>query len=235
MLVLAAAIAGGIITTVAVSRDGPSTPDVAPATSVVASQATATAEPAPALGGFQYPIIGACLPDDSYLMPGAPREYRQGVHEGIDFYDADGCAFIGLDTKVLAAKAGTVIRADTDYEEMTAEALDELMERIDVYGGNDATALDGFRGRQVWIDHGDGIVTRYAHLNRIADGIEAGQAVEQGTVIAYVGESGTPSSVTDPGSEIHVHFEIRIGESYLGYGIVGEEAVKALYEEALAP
>lgn len=224
--------------TVALGRSGPSSsPGEDAATSKNGPTATAGENDnfAPDVTGFAYPISGGCLPVDDFLLPGAPREYRQGVHEGVDFYDSDSCAFIGIDTEVLAAKAGMVLRADTDYQELTAETLAELTTLVEVNGGNDATAVDGFRGRQVWIDHGDGIVTRYAHLNRIATGLEVGQQVEQGAVIAYVGESGTPSSVTEPGSQIHLHFEIRIGESYLGYGIVGPDVVRQFYEEAVAP
>ena len=36
---------------------------------------------------FIYPIKGACLPSSDDLMPNAPREYRGGIHEGVDFYD----------------------------------------------------------------------------------------------------------------------------------------------------
>ncbi len=38
----------------------------------------------------------------------------------------------------------------------------------------------------------------------------------QGQQIAFVGESGTPESVTNPGHEYHLHFELRVGDSYLG-------------------
>jgi murein DD-endopeptidase MepM/ murein hydrolase activator NlpD len=79
-------------------------------------------------------------------------------------------------------------------------------------------AMDRFRGRQVWIDHGGGVVTRYAHLLGIAPGITAGLSVKAGQVIAYVGESGTPESVTNPGTENHLHFELRVGQAYLGQG-----------------
>ncbi|MCZ7672707.1 MAG: hypothetical protein M5U34_39115 [Chloroflexi bacterium] len=41
-------------------------------------------------------------------MPGAPRHYRLGVHEGADFYWA-------RDAQVLAAADGVVIRALHDY------------------------------------------------------------------------------------------------------------------------
>jgi murein DD-endopeptidase MepM/ murein hydrolase activator NlpD len=35
-------------------------------------------------------------------------------------------------------------------------------------------------------------------------------------MIGYVGNSGTPASYYDQGSEIHLHLEIRIGQGYLG-------------------
>ena len=38
------------------------------------------------------PIEGACLPEVAALLPNAPREYRAGIHEGIDLYDGYVCA-----------------------------------------------------------------------------------------------------------------------------------------------
>lgn len=184
--------------------------------------------------GFAYPISGACLPASDDLMPGAPREYRQGTHEGIDFYDSDNCAFIGLDTEVLAAAAGTIIQADLTYEDLTAEELAELEARVERGEGSDPAVQDAFRGRQVWIDHGGGFVTRYAHLTGIAEGVVVGQQVERGVLIAYVGESGSPESVRDSGTQVHLHFEIRNGEAYLGWGLAPEQ-VRLQYEEAFSP
>lgn len=193
--------------------------------------ATPSAELPPGAAGFAYPIAGACLPADDTLMPGAPRVYRQGIHEGVDFYDSDNCASIGVDTEVTAAKAGRVVRADVDYEDLTVESLAELERRVDEAGGSDPLVEDAYRGRQVWIDHGGGIVTRYAHLSGVAEGIEVGTRVGEGEVIAYVGESGTPESVTAPGTQIHLHLEIRVGEEFLGEGLSPEQ-VRELYRQA---
>ncbi len=184
--------------------------------------------------GFVYPITGACLPEDESLMPGAPREYRQGIHDGIDFYDSDNCVFIGLDTEVLAAKAGTVIRVDWAYEVLTAEQLAEFEELVEQGGGDEPAMLDAFRGRQVWIDHGNGVVTRYAHLNGIAEGVTVGGRVERGEAIGYVGESGAPESVTNPGTQVHLPFEIRVGDTDLGQELDPDD-VRRLYTEALSP
>ena len=166
-----------------------------------------------ALSGFIYPIAGACLPVGDQLMPNAPREYRQGTHEGVDFYGVDNCTNIGLGTPVMAAKAGRVIRIDHGYVDPTAAEMDALLANP-----ANAEALDAFRGRQVWIDHGDGIATRYCHLSAVVAALQVGDAVAQGTIVGYVGECGTPESVTNPGTEYHLHWEVRVGGSFLGAG-----------------
>ena len=186
---------------------------------------------APVLTGFAFPIAGGCLPQGDQLMPGAPREYRQGTHEGIDMYDSDNCTPIGFDTEVLAAKAGKVIRADWNYSPLSQAELDEIDQATPSNGQTDEHALDVYRGRQVWIDHGNGVVTRYAHLSRIADGVDMGVSVSQGDLIAYVGNTGTPESITDPNAEMHLHFELRVGDDYLGKGLTAPE-IRALYEKA---
>ncbi len=184
--------------------------------------------------GFVYPIFGGCLPLSDDLMPGAAREYRAGVHEGVDFYDADNCVAVGAGTPVVAAKAGTVVRADLSYQDLTAQSLTYFTNLALQSGGTDPDALDAFRGRQVWIEHDDGTVTRYCHLSAIAGGIGVGDTVTAGELLAFVGESGTPESVTAPGTEFHLHFEVRIGDTYLGAGLSPEE-VRRLYEQVFSP
>lgn len=219
------------------------TPEASPQPSpVVDAEATPTAEsggetdvgPVSEVRGLIYPIAGACLPSSADLMPNAPRVYRAGIHEGVDFYGADNCVPIGFGTEVLAVKAGQVVRADTDYRELTAEELDQLYLRIEQEGASAPAVLDRFRGRQVWIDHGGGLVTRYAHLDGVAPGIEDGVSVQAGDVIGYVGDSGTPEAVTAPGTEVHLHFEVRVGFGYLGQGLPPAE-VRSLYEQAFSP
>jgi murein DD-endopeptidase MepM/ murein hydrolase activator NlpD len=52
----------------------------------------------------------------------------------------------------------------------------------------------------VEIAHSGGVVTRYGHMSRFAQGLKAGQKVEQGQVIGYVGSTGLASGP-------HLHFE----------------------------
>jgi len=205
------------------------------ASNAPASETDATPTPVPpaVTSGFSYPILGGCLPSGDNLMPGAARAYRSGIHEGVDFYNSDNCAPIDVGTDVLAAKAGTVTRADWNYQDITAEEANAL-EADARFNGDNAHIEDVFRGRQVWVDHGDGTVTRYGHLSGIAQGIEVGTEVTAGQLLAYVGESGTPESTTAPGTEYHLHFEIRVGDRYLGQDLSPKE-VRRLYVQAFSP
>ncbi len=57
-------------------------------------------------------------------------------------------------------------------------------------------------GNCVEIDHGNGLMTRYAHMSRI--GAVLGQSVAAGDTIGAIGSTGRS---TGP----HLHFEVRIG------------------------
>jgi murein DD-endopeptidase MepM/ murein hydrolase activator NlpD len=199
-------------------------PDVAPTLAP-------TLTPEQMLRGFSWPITGACLPKGDQLMPNAPRTYRNGTHEGVDMYDVDNCATIAKGTPVMAAKAGVVIRADLDYVSPTAAQMQALLANP-----NTDASLDAFRGRQVWVklDEGGTYVNRYAHLDGVAPGITVGTRVSVGQVIAFVGETGTPESISNPGTEYHLHFEMRVGNSYLGAGLPPAE-VRRLYTTLFAP
>jgi len=63
-----------------------------------------------------------------------------------------------------------------------------------------AQTVGGY-GRMLTIDHGHGISTRFGHLSGYA--VSAGQRVQRGDVIAYVGQTGRS---TGP----HLHYEVRI-------------------------
>ena len=168
--------------------------------------------PPAALTGFAVPV-GFELPDDPGLLPGSARDYRAGFHEGIDFPLAFGMP-------VAAAKAGRIIRIDRDYVEWSVD--EQLQAEDDAYhlGYTPAATLDKERGRQVWIDHGNGVVTRYAHLLNV-ELFSVGSIVEQGTIIGHAGNSGTKAGP-------HLHIEVRIGDDYLGDGLVGDDLLRVL-------
>ncbi len=164
---------------------------------------------------LSLPISGTMLSDLAFRLPGAPRSYRYGVHEGIDFYQAGGRP-VTADTPVLSVAAGEVIRVDHEYVAPSAQEMEEMLAQTRKVYHTPEHILDELRGRQVWIDHGDGLVTRYCHLSAVAEDLELGQRVEPGQFLGYVGNSGTPASSYGQGQEIHLHLEIRVGNGYVG-------------------
>ena len=168
----------------------------------------------PFVRGLATPVEGAALPTDPELLPNAPRAFRAGWHEGIDFPAPRG-------TPVHAVAAGTIVRIDHDFQDWAPDAKDIALDDAVQLGYTPSATVDRIRGRQVWIDHGKGIVSRYAHLSAVAD-LELGMVVERGTVVGLVGSSGYPEGGP------HLHLEIRIVTSYLGDGVEGEALTAAI-------
>jgi murein DD-endopeptidase MepM/ murein hydrolase activator NlpD len=117
--------------------------------------------------------IPAIKPVNSIIIDG----YGMRVHPVLKYRrHHDGVDFRAeINTKVFATGAGTVKFA----------------------------GRQGSFGNLLEIDHGFGIVTRYAHLNRFADGIRAGAKVERGQKVALTGNSGLTSGP-------HLHYEVLV-------------------------
>ena len=165
-------------------------------------------------GTFALPIEGGEIPEDLELLPGAPRDYRGGIHEGIDFPAP-------AETPVLAAASGTVVRVDSSFLDWNREQQDIALYEALTLGYTPAATLDRIRGRQVWIDHGKGVVTRYAHLFAV-EPLVLGQRIEAGALIGQVGSSGYPQGGP------HLHFEVRVGDDFYGDGLSGDALVRAV-------
>jgi len=168
------------------------------------------------LRGLAVPIEGARITARDFQLPGAPRHYRLGVHEGIDFYGHTVGVPVDRRTAVHAVADGTVIRAMVNYQPVTASQAEEWYAQSRSLGYTPPEVLDGYRGMQVWIDHGDGVVSRYAHLGSIEPGIVEGTVVTQGEVIAMVGNSGTPGSLQSKTNDVHLHLELWVGDHFAG-------------------
>ncbi len=158
---------------------------------------------------FVVPIGGSGITEREFQLPGAPRHYRLGIHHGIDFYWQPG-------TTVYAAADGIVIRAMLDYVSPTQAQFNSWRAEITRLGYTSEAALDVYRGRQVWVQHENGLVTRYVHLSSIAPGITAGTTVTQGQMLGAVGNSGSPLSLESETADAHLHFEIWLNDYYLG-------------------
>lgn len=161
-----------------------------------------------AIGGYVSPL-GPYLAARDLQMPGAPRHYRLGVHEGADFYWRLGAA-------VYAAADGRVIRADHEYSLPTPADFARWRYQAEQLGYTSPEALDFFRGRQIWLEHADGRVSRYAHLDSIEYAVQVGDWVTQGQLLGAVGNSGSPGSLEGEGIDAHLHFELWLNDHYLG-------------------
>lgn len=178
--------------------------------------------------GYVMPVEGATVSSRQHHLPGASRSYRNGVHEGFDFFSGTVSVAIEYGTPVLAVAQGTVIRADTDYQEMSPEQYQAIIEQAKAALDTPPEVLDRLRGRQVWIRHPGGFVSRYAHLSAVADGVVEGGRVRQGQAIGATGNSGTEEAARGTRDDPHPHVEVWNGDRYLGQQLQGD----ALYQAA---
>ena len=74
----------------------------------------------------------------------------------------------------------------------------------------DGTVIDTgdffFSGNMIYLDHGQGIVTLYAHLSKIS--VKPGDKIKQGEIIGLVGQTGR---VTGP----HLHFAVYANQTLI--------------------
>lgn len=182
---------------------------------------------------FSMPLRGAWLPDRSAVYPGSRRAYRAGVHQGLDLFGQDVGLEVAVGTPVYAAAAGWVLRADLDYQEMSLAEVQALLDEANERRLTPAGALEKLNGRQVWLEHGPGVATRYSHLSEIGPGLRTGQQVEAGQLIGYVGLSGSLDGISGRSDLAHLHFEIRLGsvhQYYLGQWL-SIEATRRAFEQ----
>ena len=86
------------------------------------------------------------------------------------------------DTQVLAARAGKILKIKSDSDRyFNPNELDCSVEEV--------IELSKKYTNYVCIDHGDGTLAEYVHLDRNVP-VEEGQDVKQGDVIGYIGLTG---------------------------------------------
>ena len=182
------------------------------------------------------PIAGSKLTavPDSHL-PGAPRSYRGGWHQGIDYYDSwCGVPIVYGVTEVRAVGPGVVARVDATFLELTQVERDSLLAELAHRGHEAPVLLDLLHGRQVWIAHAGGVLTRYSHLAGVDPGLTPGAAVEAGQLLGWVGNSGTSAAAARRSDGAHLHFEIHLDGAPFWLGLSLSD-IRAVLEEALGP
>ena len=134
----------------------------------------------------QFGVLEAVLVQDSAkrkflpsLKPVADGWFSSNFGYRIDPFTGQNAFHEGID---FPAEAGTAIVAAASGKVITAEVHAQY-------------------GRMVEIDHGNGLVTRYAHASQL--NVRAGDLVVRGQRVATVGSTGRS---TGP----HLHFEVRL-------------------------
>ncbi len=183
------------------------------------------------LDGMIMPIQGVALPRHVGVFPGARRLYRFGIHEGMDFFlDPGSKTKVTMGTPVRATDGGKVLRADANFKDMTYAQFNRVMNECYKEHRTSDRNEDLFRGCQVWIGHGNGLMTRYAHLSKINPVLKKDQPVSRGDLIAFVGVSGTGQNLPGRTKYPHLHFEIWLDGKYLGWGLTPAETM-GVYED----
>lgn len=163
------------------------------------------------LSFLQKPIEGAQVSTIKNHLPGARRAYRNGYHEGIDWYPYASGQHISTVTPVYAMAKGVVVRADHNYNEYPSpEERNEDLALTAQLGQTPLYIFDRLRGRQVWVQYDKGVMVRFAHLDAIAKDLHVGKKVTESTIIGFVGNSGTSGAVNNDGSQLHLHKDILI-------------------------
>jgi len=170
---------------------------------------------------YVVPVTDATISSRAAHWPNALRAYRNGTHEGFDFYGGaiSGTATIAYGTPIVAVADGVVTRADHDFVELDAAAYDANIQEARGALSTPPAILNQLRGRQVWIEHAGGFVSVYAHLSDIPADVVAGTPVAQGQVIGLTGNSGTFEASRATRDDPHPHVEIWRGATYLGQGL----------------
>lgn len=184
------------------------------------------------LSFLQIPLPGAGVTTRDSQLPGAPRDYRHGVHEGLDFY-SDYCGIqVNYGDPVFAAGPGVVCRVDHGYQEPAVAERTAMLQQCMEEGDTPEDILDKLRGRQVWIAHSFGVITRYAHLSEVAGYLQEGDPIRAGDYLGNVGNSGTSEGARGEKTNSHLHFEIWLEDGYLGEGLTPQE-IRSLWKTLL--
>ena len=134
---------------------------------------TGTGSPAITAGIWGWPTVSPYIVTSEF-------KYRWGrLHAGLDI---SGC---GFGSPIYSIGPGTVISVTTGCPGQ----------------GYLGSGCGGGYGNAVFIDHGNGMVVKYAHLNSVNASV--GQTVGRGTYVGTMGNSGSSSGT-------HLHFEVRV-------------------------
>jgi murein DD-endopeptidase MepM/ murein hydrolase activator NlpD len=172
----------------------------------------------------QLPVTTCNLPfGNPDLNVGAPREYRSGTHNGLDF----NCGT--TDHAITAAADGEVLFVVDDYLDAAPDDRDAVLANAALAVDTPFWTLAMLYGRFVVVAHhlpegtpgsDDRIVTVYAHLSDIDPNIVTGRRITAGTLLGSVGNTGTSTAangILEGHPSVHLHWELHVNDRPIGY------------------
>lgn len=165
------------------------------------------------------PIVGARVPDDPGLLPGAPRAYRGGQHEGIDLRTRPG-------TPVHAVADGFVLSIE-DEPSLPERRRNQLLAYCRRRHETPGEILSVLHGRKIVLCHrvagSELVTTSYSHLQGVDESLKPGSEVRRDQIIAWAGSTGTSHTYT-AGGWAELHFELHIDGKPVAVGLPPAEA-----------
>tara|TARA_B100001173_G_scaffold232664_1_gene202390 strand:- start:506 stop:1243 length:738 start_codon:yes stop_codon:yes gene_type:complete len=172
------------------------------------------------------------VPKRTMRLPNALRNYRNGIHRGIDF-------FANWGTPIRAVADGVVIRSDLHYEEVSPSFRENVLKSSARVGKTPSDIFNSILlGQSVFLDHGFNlipdfrVISIYAHLSHINPDIKPGRLVKSGEVFAKSGNSGVKESTLGSRAGSHLHWELILQkdkeEIYLGKDVPNPELYNML-------
>lgn len=166
----------------------------------------------------------------SELLPNAPRYYRSGVHQGVDF----NC---GRGHDAYAFADGQVVLLVNDFENPSVAQREQTLANAGAAGSTPHWILAMLYGNVVVIDHGDvpgvgRVTTISAHLDSVDPGITLGQSVSAGQRLGEIGNAGTNAGSLGNDATIHLHWEILVDGTHLANGLSASDT-NSVYSSAL--
>jgi len=172
------------------------------------------------------------VPKRTKRLPNAARDYRNGIHRGIDF-------FANWGSPVKAVADGIIVRSDNNYKEFSTDFLETMLMESAKVGDTPSDIFNSvLLGQAVIIDHGFELIsgfrsiTIYAHLSHIDKNIYQGAKVKAGQRLGLSGNTGMKESTQGSKAGAHLHWELILQqdkeEMFLGEGMPNPDLYEML-------
>ena len=172
--------------------------------------------------GLVTPITEVTFSMSEAHLPGSNQPGDAGQGRGFAFVNGYSGRPLMPTEAVVAVADGEIVRIDHDHSEPNTDLRDHWLSLASEAGFPGAFARDQLYGRQIWLRHASGHLSRYAQLSQVHPELVPGDRVEQGQIIGLATASGQLPPAGD-GSEAAPALIYELwtpdANSYLGEGL----------------